>query len=160
MAFDLRLPDWAHCEPSLSYKRVVGTKSNLSYEKSDTSTESAAAERTTAKSAAAEPATADDLDIKNQETMDLFLEISATMQTQNELSEGNTELECDTSALNTIQDTLMPAIHDPELASGNGIGLDKNSWLFEDIEGIEGRKCQEWSPRQQAMRNYCKEAST
>jgi hypothetical protein len=136
VAFDLRLPDWAHCEPSLLYERVIGTKSNLSYEKSDTSTESAAAEPTTAESAAAEPATADDSDIENQETMDLFLEISATMQTQNELSEGNNELECGTSALNTIQDTLMPAIHDPELASGNGIGLDKNGWLFEDIEGI------------------------
>jgi hypothetical protein len=30
----------------------------------------------------------------------------------------------------------MPAIHDPELALGDGIGLDKNGWLFEDIEGI------------------------
>jgi hypothetical protein len=79
VAFYLRLPDWAHCEPSFSYERVVGTKSNLSYEKSDTSTEFAAVERTTAKSAAAEPATADDSDIENQETMDLFLEISASM---------------------------------------------------------------------------------
>jgi RNA recognition motif-containing protein len=126
---DRTLPDWGHCDPALLYEKIVATnsKSNLLQEKSDASTEPATAESTTAESATAEPATADDSDTENQETIDLFLEISATLQTQNELSEGNNELEYGPSALNTTHFTEMPVIHDPELDLGNAIAFDQNT---------------------------------
>lgn len=134
---DRSLPDWAHWDHALLYERNVGTQSNLSQEKNDTSTEPATAEPTTAESATAEPATADESDTENQETIDLFLEISATVQTQNESSEGTTELESAPSALNTTQDTELPTIDDPELASGNATALDQTVGRIEDVEEID-----------------------